>query len=286
MRVRLLAALFGIGLASVAAFAVAADEKQPPPQAAPATSPPGATANSAEPSKTQAPAEGSVASTTIEPAKPGDPAAGQAKSAACAACHGMDGNSADPQYPKLAGQHERYIARMLALFKAGERENPVMQPFAATLSPQDMRDIGAYFASKTALPGLADDSVIHPENPAETYASRGQGLYRGGRRETGLPACMACHGPTGRGNPGPAYPEIGGQHSKYTKDMLTRFRSGVVLGKAERANPIMAQVAAQLSDEDITALASYLEGLHRATASDVAPAAAAPTAPTAAPAAH
>jgi cytochrome c553 len=144
-----------------------------------------------------------------------------------------------------------------------------------------MRDVGAYFASKPALPGLADDSVIKAETGPETFAQRGDALFRGGRRDTGLPACMACHGPSGRGNPGPAYPELGGQHAKYTKDMLTRFRGGLVLGKADHANAIMAQVAASLSDEDITALASYIEGLHRASADAAAPSAAAPAAATA-----
>jgi cytochrome c553 len=194
-------------------------------------------------------------------ARPGTAEAGAAKSAACAACHGMDGNSSDPQYPKLAGQHERYIARMLSLFKSGERENAVMLGFATTLSEQDMRDLGAYFASKQVMPGVGDDSKIADSD--ETYVQRGERLYRGGSKEHGQPACMACHGPTGRGNPGPAYPSIGGQHANYTKDLLKRFRAGTSFGKDEHANTVMVQVAAALSDQDIEALASYIEGLHR-----------------------
>ena len=261
MRIRLLAALL---CASILGAAQAQETAKTAEQPAAATA--------ETPAKAEAPAaaEGAAAST----AKPGDATAGAAKAAACGACHGMDGNSADPQYPKLAGQHERYIARQLTLFKSGDRENPIMKPFASTLSDQDMRDVGAYFASKATLPGLADDSVIKAEAGPETFAQRGEALFRGGRKESGLPACMACHGPSGRGNPGPAYPNIGGQHSKYTKDVLTRFRGGLVLGKGDKANSIMAQVAASLSDEDITALASYLEGLHRASADAAAPAAA------------
>jgi cytochrome c553 len=188
-------------------------------------------------------------------AKPGDPAAGEAKAAACGACHGLDGNSADPQYPKLAGQNERYIARQLKLFKTGERQNPIMQPFAAPLSPQDMRDLGAFFATKSAMPGTGD----------EAFKARGRQLFRGGDATAGIPACMACHGPSGQGNPGSAYPSLGGQHADYTKAQLTAFRDGLVLGTGDDANSIMAAVAANLSDDDIEALSSYVEGLYRVT---------------------
>jgi len=203
-----------------------------------------------------------VAASADAKARPGTAEAGAAKMAACAACHGMDGNSADPQYPKLAGQHERYIARQLALFKSGERENAVMLGFATTLTEQDMRDVGAYFASKQALPGVADDSRIGDTD--ETWVQRGERLYRGGNPAQKLPACMACHGPTGRGNPGPAYPSIAGQHANYTKDLLKRYRGGASYGKGDNANTVMSEVAASLSDQDIEALASYIEGLHRA----------------------
>jgi cytochrome c553 len=203
--------------------------------------------------------------------KPGSVDAGAGKAAVCGACHGADGNSSDPQYPKLAGQHERYVARHLALFKAGERQNPVMLGFVAALSEQDMHDLGAYFASKQALPGVADDSKI--AGTEESFAQRGERLYRGGNRETAQPACMACHGPTGHGNPGPSYPSLAGQHAGYTKALLKRFRSGESFGKDERANTVMAEVAAKLSDQDIEALASYIEGLHRAMPAEAAPAA-------------
>ncbi len=206
-------------------------------------------------------------------AAPGDAAAGANKAAVCAACHGMDGNSADPQYPKLAGQHEAYIARHLALFKAGERVNAIMLGFAAGLSAQDMRDLGAFYASKATLPGTADDAPIaDPASPnvGKPFYEVGQTLYRGGDAARGIPACLACHGPAGHGIPGPSYPSLAGQHAQYTADMLRRYRGGEVHGRGDNASPIMASVAAQLTDEEIEALATFIEGLHAAPATAAA----------------
>lgn len=196
-------------------------------------------------------------------ASAGDAAAGEAKAAVCAACHSADGNASDPQYPKLAGQHERYIARHLALYKSGERNNPIMLGFSAMLSPQDMRDIGAFFAGKSVVPGMADDSEIADgPNAGKKFYEVGQDLYRGGDAERGIPACIGCHGPSGRGNPGPAYPALGGQHAQYTSAQLQAFRDGAVHGRGNNANEVMAGVAKYLTDEEIGALASYIEGLH------------------------
>lgn len=215
------------------------------------------------PAPEQAPAPAVVLEADNTPATWGDATAGAGKAAACAACHGLDGNSSDPQYPKLAGQHERYIARQLALYKSGERENPIMLGFAATLSAQDMRDIGAYFASQKVVPGVADDSLIaEGPNQGRKFYAVGEKLYRAGKSGGSVPACQACHGPTGTGNPGPAWPSLGGQHAGYTATQLTAFRDGKVWGKDANANAIMAGVAAQLSDEEIQALATYIEGLH------------------------
>ena len=198
-------------------------------------------------------------------AKPGDAKVGQTKAAACGACHGLDGNSSDAQYPKLAAQHERYIARQLALFKTGERENPIMMGMAAALTPQDMRDVGAYFVSQKTLPGVADDTAIKtgPNQGMKFYAV-GERMYRGGDAARAIPACMACHGPTGAGNPGPAYPNLGGQHAAYVSAKLTAFRGGLVWGKKEYENKVMSQVAKNLTDEEIQALATYVNGLHSA----------------------
>ena len=196
-------------------------------------------------------------------AQPGDAKAGATKAAACAACHGVDGNASDPQYPKLAGQHERYIARQLALYKSGERNNPIMLGFAAPLSPQDMRDIGAHFAAQKPLPGIADETPIaEGPNQGKKFYQVGERLWRGGDEARGIPACLACHGPAGHGNPGPAYPAIAGQHANYTATQLTAYRAGQVLGNGTNANAVMAGVSKYLTDEEIQALATYVQGLH------------------------
>ena len=197
------------------------------------------------------------------PAVPGDATAGAGKAAACAACHGADGNSQVAMYPKLAGQNERYIARQLAMFKDGSRVDPVMAGFASILSPQDMRDLGAYYATLKALPGIADDSAIaEGANAGRKFYEIGEKIYRGGDAERGIPACLACHGPSGRGNPGSAYPALAGQHADYTTLHLETFRAGHAWGNGDNANTIMVDVARQLTDEEIRSLSSYIEGLH------------------------
>ncbi len=196
-------------------------------------------------------------------ANAGDAAAGEAKAAVCAACHSADGNASDPQYPKLAGQHERYIARHLALFKSGERNNAIMLGFSAMLTPQDMRDIGAFYETKTIVPGMADDSEIKDgPNAGKKFYQVGEALFRGGDVERGIAACIGCHGPAGKGNPGPPYPALGGQHAGYVAAQLQAFRDGTVYGRGDNANAVMAGVAKYLTDEEIGALASYIEGLH------------------------
>jgi len=185
----------------------------------------------------------------------GDAKAGESKAAACGACHGMDGNPTDKQYPKLAGQNEAYIARQISLFKSQKRQNPIMMGFAATQSDQDMHDIGAYFASKASLPGVADDKLL----------DRGQALYRGGDSTLGVPACMACHGPDGRGMAGAGYPQLAGQWADYVVAKLTEWKGGTTWGDDAQAK-IMPEIAKRLSDADIAALASYVEGLHTAGA--------------------
>jgi cytochrome c553 len=207
-----------------------------------------------------APAEATASSAL----KPGDATAGQGKAAVCGACHGLDGNSSDPQYPKLAGQHESYIARQLTSFKAGKRQNPIMLGMAAPLSEQDMHDIGAYFASKHSLPGVADDALVE----------HGEQLYRQGDASRGIPACMACHLIDGRGNPGAMYPQLAGQHAQYIEATLKSWHDGTVWGDDAHAQ-IMPAIAKRLDEKDIAALASYIEGLHTADAGDT-PGAAAP----------
>ena len=209
-----------------------------------------------------------------KPATFGDAKAGQTKAGTCAACHSADGNSTDAQYPKLAGQHERYIWRQLKMFKSGERENPIMMGMAGALTEQDMRDVGAYFATQKVLAGVADDTAITSgANQGKKFYQVGERIYRGGNAAAGVPSCAACHGPSGRGNPGPAYPSLGGQHASYVVARLQFFRGGGIWGKDGNANKVMASVARNLSDEEIQSLATYIEGLHNAV--DAAPVAAA-----------
>ncbi|WEN15270.1 c-type cytochrome [Rhodanobacter sp. AS-Z3] len=199
---------------------------------------------------TAAPAAPAVAAAEA-PVKPGDATAGQAKAAVCGACHGMDGNSADAQYPKLAGQSEQYIVRQLTSFKAAKRQNPIMMGMAAPLSTQDMHDIAAYFASKTPLPGVADQALVE----------RGQTLFREGDSKLGVPACMACHSIDGRGNPGAMYPQLTSQHAQYIEATLKSWHDGTTWGD-DAHSQIMPAIAKQLTPDDIAALASYIEGLH------------------------
>ena len=186
-------------------------------------------------------------------AQPGDAKAGETKAAVCGACHGADGNSTLAMYPKLAGQNEAYTARQLALYKSGKRENPIMMPFASTLSEQDMHDIGAYYATRVPTVSEAD----------EAYVARAQQLYRAGDSALGVPACMACHGPDGRGMSGAAYPQLSGQWADYVQAKFAEWRSGVTWSDDENAQ-IMPDITRRLSDADIAALASYAQGLHTA----------------------
>jgi cytochrome c553 len=184
----------------------------------------------------------------VAAAAKGDPAKGKALAGACAACHGMDGNSVVSVNPNLAGQHAEYIAKQLAEFKAGTRANAIMAGMAAGLTPESMADLGAYFRTqKVRTPGAKNRDL----------AEQGRKLYRGGDVARGLPACSSCHSPTGAGMAS-QYPRVGGQHADYTVAQLKAFRAG------ERANDgaaMMRTVAAKLTDNEMTALAEYLAGL-------------------------
>lgn len=175
--------------------------------------------------------------------------AGQAKSATCMACHGMDGNSANPEWPALAGQHSSYIVKQLKHFKAGERQNALMGPMAMILADQDMEDLAAYYSSQTHQP------------TGETEPSKlklGQNIYRAGIASKGVPSCAGCHGPNGRGIAGAAFPMIGGQHAVYAAIQLRNYKSGA---RATDPNSMMRTITARLTDEEIDAVASYLQGL-------------------------
>jgi cytochrome c553 len=183
----------------------------------------------------------------------GDAAAGQAKAAICAACHGADGNSIMPQWPKLAGQHAAYTLRQFKLIKAGARPVPEMTGIVAAVNDQDIDDISAWYSSRKIQGGVADEAL----------AARGEKLWRAGNAKTGVPACMACHGPAGEGNPLAGYPALAGQHAVYSANMLKRFHEGENWGEKDTNSQVMNGVAAALSDDDINALASFIEGLYR-----------------------
>lgn len=167
--------------------------------------------------------------------------------AVCTSCHGADGNSGAPIYPKLAQQHPEYIAKQLGEYKSGKRANAIMSGMAASLSEDDARNIAAFLSSKTAKAGFAKDKDL---------ATLGEKIYRGGIADRQIPACAGCHSPTGAGIPS-QYPRLAGQHAEYTTSQLTQFRDGVRLNSLQ-----MGQVAAKLNDKEIKALADYIAGLN------------------------
>lgn len=243
-------------LLALAALASGMALAQAPADAAAAAPQDAAPAGEPAPAGAEAAAAAAPTATPLDPADAllvGDAKAGESKSAVCAACHGMDGNASDKQYPKLAGQNEAYIARQLALFKHMHRQNPIMLGFSTTLSAQDMHDLGAFYATKSVSPGVADEALLE----------RGQALYRGGDAKLGVPACMACHGPDGAGMAGAGYPHLGGQWTDYVAAKLTEWKNGTTWGSDPNAR-IMPEIARKLSDTDIAAVASYVEGLHKA----------------------
>jgi len=181
-------------------------------------------------------------------AKP-DPAQAQAiVNKVCAACHSADGNSASPANPVLAGQHADYIAKQLANFKSGERKNPVMLGMATALSPQDMKNLGAYFEGQKPKNRSAKDPQL---------VKLGQQIYRGGVMAKSVAACASCHGPNGSGVPA-QFPRVAGQYSEYTMAQLQAFRAGE---RANDPNNMMRTIAARLSDQEIKAVAEYMAGL-------------------------
>jgi len=143
----------------------------------------------------------------------GSEEAGQTKAVTCAACHGPDGNSQNPEWPTLAGQNQKYLIKSLQAYKNGSRSNVLMTGQAAALNDQDIEDLAAYFASQTAVKRTADPALV----------PRGERLYRGGDMDRSVSACIACHGPTGRGNPAAGYPSLAGQHAVYTAAQLHAY---------------------------------------------------------------
>ncbi|MVW74188.1 c-type cytochrome [Pseudomonas xionganensis] len=180
----------------------------------------------------------------------GDATAGQGKVIVCGACHGADGNSAAPNFPKLAGQGERYLLKQLKDIKSGARPILEMTGMLDNLSDQDLADIAAYFASQQMSVGAADPNLVE----------RGEALFRGGKLAEGMPSCTGCHSPDGAGLAAAGYPKLGGQHGAYVAKQLTDFREGNRTNDGD--SMIMRGIAAKLSNKDIEALSSFIQGLH------------------------
>jgi len=189
----------------------------------------------------------------------GSAEAGATKAAVCTACHGVNGNSTNPEWPVLAGQNAAYIREQVAMFKSKKRNNPIMQPMVDPLTDQDVADLSEYFSAQTPIGLEADPS----------YWKAGEALYRSGDATRSIPACGSCHGPGGLGNAGSGYPALRAQHSVYTvkqlQDYLTqnRYRDATDPAKVNqtRNSVMMTTIAARLTPEDIRNLASYLQGL-------------------------
>ena len=180
----------------------------------------------------------------------GDAEAGKAKAITCGACHGQDGNSVNPVWPSIAEQHPTYILKQLQAFKSGARTEPLMLGQAMMLSDEDMRNLAVYYSELPAATKVVADPAT---------LDHGERLYRGGSRDNNTPACIACHGPNGRGNPAASYPSLKGQYAVYAAAQLRAYASGA--RTSDGPTRIMRDIAAKLSEEDIVAVSSYVQGL-------------------------
>ena len=183
---------------------------------------------------------------TKPPAFVPDAAKGQELAATCLACHTADGTRGLPANPILQAQHPEYIAKQLAEFKSGKRQNAIMAGMAAALSDEDMKHLAAFFGSKKPVAGAADN---------KDTVRLGEQIYRGGIASKQVPACSGCHSPNGAGIPA-QYPRLGGQHGEYTQAQLIAFRSG-----ARANNAQMTTIAGKMNDREIAAVADYIAGL-------------------------
>lgn len=193
----------------------------------------------------------------VEAPPEGDAAAGKGNTEVCVACHGADGNSSVGMYPNLAGQNERYLFKQLSDIQSGARPVPSMTGMLDGMDKQDLADIAAYYASNSHAVGQADPEL----------AKRGEEIYRGGIREKEVPACAACHSATGSGNALAGFPLLSGQHAEYTVTQLESYRAAADGDPEGRANDgddtrIMRTISYRMSDSEIRAVASYIQGLH------------------------
>jgi len=254
-------ALLATGLVTAVANAQAASNAPAAAgSAAPAPGPAPAPANSGAGAGAGAAADATAASSatpeSLFPFTSGSAQDGATKAAVCTACHGPNGNSTNPEWPKLAGQNAVYIAEQVHLFKTGVRNNPVMKPLVANLSDKDISDIAVYFEAQTPAGLEADPS----------YWKAGQALYMRGDSKRDVPACAACHGPDGRGNLAAGYPALRAQQSVYVVKQLNDYASGARYqganpAQASRNGVMMLTLAKRLTPEEIRDLASYVQGL-------------------------
>jgi cytochrome c553 len=218
-------------------------------QASPAAAAPAAAPASAAPATAASPAP-------LDPFATGKAASGEAKAALCTACHGPNGNSVNPEWPRLAGQSAVYIAEQLRLFRSGVRNNPIMKPLASALSDQDISDLAVYYEAQSPTGLEADPS----------YWKSGEALYLSGDPKREVPACVACHGPVGRGNLAAGYPALRAQQSVYVAKQLTDYASGARYtapnpDQASRNGVMMLTLAKRLTPEEIRDVASYVQGM-------------------------
>jgi cytochrome c553 len=244
-----LAATVALALVQVPALAQTnSGSAVPPPATAPAA---------AAPTPSDAPKPADPASTgPVDPFAHGTVAAGATKSAVCSACHGPNGNSANPDWPRLAGQSAVYIAEQLRMFREGTRNNPIMKPLAGTLSDQDISDLAVYYQAQTVTGLEADPS----------FWKAGSDLYRRGDKARNIPACIACHGPVGRGNLAAGYPSLRAQESVYVVKQLNDYASGARyvgtnVATVDPNSAMMLTIAKRLTPEDIRNVASYVQGM-------------------------
>jgi cytochrome c553 len=177
-----------------------------------------------------------------------DAEAGKAKSATCSACHGADGNSSNPMWPSLAGQHASYIYKQLSDFKAGRRINASMSGMVAGLSDDDMKNLAAYYETQSPRPVAFDGELI----------VKGESIYRGGITETGVAACMGCHSPSGKGNGPAGWPSLKGQYPEYIVTQLQAFKQGA---RTNDPGNMMGNLVGRMSEMEMNAVAAYLAGI-------------------------
>jgi cytochrome c553 len=196
----------------------------------------------------------SLLATSAALASGGDIEAGQAKAATCVACHGVDGNSAVPTFPKLAGLGHKYLLKQMLDIRDGRRPVALMAGQVDNMSDDDLADIAAFYNAQTRTSGSADPDKIEV----------GRKIYLAGIADRQVPACSGCHSPTGNGNGPAGYPALGGQHAEYIASQLKMFRKGYEdpTGRTNGGDAkIMRTTAFRMSDMEIEAVASYIAGL-------------------------